>query len=256
VRVPGVLLLLAASWIAFACASEAPVDEASDGGLGSKGGEGPAAGASGATGGELGGEGGGDGTSRCAGAEYFATEVTDFAFGTGQSFGQDHFPEWVLGGPEGNASGVAATSGVVSLGDGGTVTLSFGTTRGLNGDGPDLLIFENPFLIGGDPETPFAELARVEVSLDGVEWYEFPCDPVSGIGCAGVKPVLVNFEKGDLPPYSPEVAGGDAFDLDELGLDEVRFVRITDLPGDSSGIGGVFDLDAVSWVHASCASIR
>ena len=49
-------------------------------------------------------------------------------------------------------------------------------------------------------------------------------------------------------PTDPLVAGGDAFDLAEIGVAEARFVRITDSGYNALGYGGEtggFDLDAV-----------
>jgi len=46
-------------------------------------------------------------------------------------------------------------------------------------------------------------------------------------------------------------AGGDAFDLADVGLAEARYVRITDR-GDLGGLAGVFDLDAVGIVNLEC----
>ena len=54
-----------------------------------------------------------------------------------------------------------------------------------------------------------------------------------------------------LVPLDPQQSGGDAFDLADLGLERVRFVKIRDLetqpPG---GITSGFDLDAVGAIHA------
>ena len=45
------------------------------------------------------------------------------------------------------------------------------------------------------------------------------------------------------------LAGGDAFDLAELGLEEAQYVRIMDVGlGEYLGETGGFDLDAVSVV--------
>jgi hypothetical protein len=51
-----------------------------------------------------------------------------------------------------------------------------------------------------------------------------------------------------IDPTDPATAGGDPFDLADLGLAAARYVRVTDRPGD----GAVFDLDAVSIVHPRC----
>ncbi len=47
-----------------------------------------------------------------------------------------------------------------------------------------------------------------------------------------------------------DLAGGDAFDLAELGLSTARFVRIIDSgTSDYTGTSGGFDLDALAVVH-------
>ena len=46
----------------------------------------------------------------------------------------------------------------------------------------------------------------------------------------------------------PATAGGDPFDLADVGLTWARYVRVTDRPGD----GLVFDLDAIAIVNPSC----
>lgn len=151
---------------------------------------------------------------------------------------------------------------VVSLGDGGQITLSFDPPIA-NGDGPDFAVFENGF------SEDFLELAFVEVSKDGVTFRRFPATALrqadDQIGpFDAVKPSgLVNLA-GMYP------AGmGTPFDLAELGLQEATHVRIIDVVGsidpawgspDSEGnmindpfptayLTGGFDLDAVAVLH-------
>jgi hypothetical protein len=62
---------------------------------------------------------------------------------------------------------------VVSLGDGGRITLTFDTPIG-NGPGPDFAVFENGFHQSGSQTTAFLELAFVEVSSNGVDFIRFP----------------------------------------------------------------------------------
>jgi hypothetical protein len=209
----------------------------------------------------LGGQAGGQSTQTggqsgtptgCPLADSFADRVLSVSFGEGQDFGRDHFPDWVLGGPRGGGAGAGATSHVVSLGDGGFVELAFHASGFKNGPGPDLIVFENAFYVGGDPETPFAELGRVAVSQDGETWHKFPCDPETFRGCAGVSPVLANVDENDIDPLDPARAGGDAFDLEDLGLDRASYVRVSDIAGDSDAISGVFDLDAVAVIYPVC----
>ena len=148
---------------------------------------------------------------------------------------------------------------VVSLGVGGEIVLGFGGKVIVNGEGPDLIVWENAFWLGGNPETPFAELGEVSVSMDGEEWFRFPCDPLRedgyDSGCAGWRP-RAEFEVCELLPLDPTMTGGDPFDLEDLGLDEVRFVRIRDLAESGASNSGGFDLDAVGAVYLESPSQR
>jgi hypothetical protein len=139
---------------------------------------------------------------------------------------------------------------VVSIGDGGYVAVGFAGNFIVDGPGPDFLVFENPFDIGGDPTQPYAEVGTVAVSQDGTTWISFPCTATSypyGT-CAGWHPVFANPDQNNIDPTDPAVAGGDPFDLADLGLAWARYVRVTDRPGD----GNVFDLDAMAIVHPGC----
>jgi hypothetical protein len=200
-----------------------------------------------------GGEGGGGSTLGAGGAcPRFVTSSPAHAFGPGQNQGQAAFPTPILGPPKG-AGTLAGSTDVVSLGNGGLVVVEFGGTRITDEPGPDFIVFENAFYAGGDPNQPFAELGTVEVSEDGQSWVTFPCEAVTAPygSCAGWHPVLANADENDIDPLDPAVAGGDAFDLAEIGVSSARYVRITDR-ADLTGMNGVFDLDAVGVVHALC----
>lgn len=182
----------------------------------------------------------------------FADCVDEF-IPEGAGFGADAFPDIVLGPPEAGANGNAGLD-VLSLGCGGQITLFFAGPGVVDGPGPDLLVFENPFPVG---DRTFVEPARVLVSDDGVDWRAFACaladDPP--LGCAGVAPVRASAASG-LDPTDPDAAGGDAFDLADVGLARARYVRLIDvgLEYDPSGTwctgkSGGFDLDALAAVH-------
>lgn len=178
----------------------------------------------------------------CADREFaddpYADCVESFDPAADTTFGQEDLPDVVLGPPR-------AGFDVLSLGCGGSITLYFGGTPIRDGEGDDLVVYENPF--GAD----FPEPGEIAVSENGEDWFTFPCDPLTLEGCAGVEVVDVASE-----------AGGDRFDLAALALEspltEVRWVRITDVsaaywaeqdlsfcdPG-QDGKGG-FDLDAVA----------
>jgi len=182
----------------------------------------------------------------------FATSVESFSPGPGPTFGQAALPGVVLGPPHGLGDREGSLD-VVTLGNGGTITLGFAPTTIVDGPGPDFIVFENPFYVNGNPDAPFAEIAGVEVSENGVDFSAFPCTasaPPYG-SCAGWHPVYANPDTNSIDPTDPAVAGGDAFDLADLGVSRARYVRITDRV-DLTGPNGTFDLDAVSIVHGEC----
>lgn len=178
------------------------------------------------------------------GPDPFADAVVSFVPGEGAGFGADGYPDIVLGPPLG--SGDAGSLDVLSLGDQGEIVLEFTDLGLVDGDGPDLIVFENPF-------TNWYETGVVAVSDDGETWHEWPCDPLDEAalypGCAGVGLVWTHPDN-DIDPTDPNTAGGDAFDLADLGVERARFVRIRDSgANDYSGTAGGFDLDAVAVVH-------
>jgi hypothetical protein len=182
----------------------------------------------------------------------FATSSPSHMFGTGQDTGQDLFPAPVLGPPKGGGICQGSTD-VVSLGNGGFVVLAFSGNAIVDGPGPDFIVFENPFGINCDPTHVFAELGTVGVSNDGVNFTDFPCTAtMAPYGeCSGWHPVNANADSNDIDPTDPAVAGGDVYDLADIGVKSARYVRITDRV-DLTGMAGVYDLDAVSIVHPAC----
>jgi hypothetical protein len=182
----------------------------------------------------------------------YIDRIVSFEPGEGAGFGQDKQPDIVLGAPRGRGK-LEPSDHVLSLGKGGKITLEFVDNEVFDGEGPDFIVFENAFLKvpGDDPGNGFFELAKVEVSADGKEWKLFPFDRISRKGCAGYHPVFANPDENDISPTDPEKAGGDAFDLRDVELKMIRFVRITDLDNATGGEGTMgFDLDAVAAVHS------
>lgn len=179
--------------------------------------------------------------------------VRAFEPGLSAGFGADLLPQIVRGRPEGLGPNQGSVD-VVSLGHGGRIVVSFDNNAVVDGEGDDLVIYENAFLTGS---SVFAELAYVEVSADGRNWVEFPSDDVTWEGLAGRAPVLSSTANG-LDPLDPD-SGGDRFDLADVGLEFVRFVRITDAgdsiadPGNRTfpGTKGGFDLDAAGAIHST-----
>ncbi|MFP2956893.1 cell surface protein [Myxococcus sp. 1LA] len=180
----------------------------------------------------------------------YADEVVLFEPGDSAGFGQDRFPDVVLGPPSGLGSDNGSLD-VLSLGRGGKIELRFTDIAVVDGPGVDLLVFENAFLVPGG--TTYSERGIVSVSDDGVTWHEFPCattDAAGGYpGCAGVTPVYANPANG-ISATDPAVAGGDGFDLATVGLSRARYVRIVDAGNNRyGGTSGGFDLDAVAVVN-------
>ena len=182
----------------------------------------------------------------------FANEVTSVTYGPGAGFGQDAMPDIVLGPPEGGGN-LAGSLDVVSLGNGGSIVLGLAPQTLVDGPGPDFVVFENAFLAGGDPSAPFAEIGAVSVSEDGETWVDFPCTATESPyeGCAGWHPVFANARENEIDPHDPALAGGEAFDLADVGLSSARFVRITDRV-DLTGVNASFDLDAIALANFTC----
>lgn len=168
----------------------------------------------------------------------------------------------------GPADATSANGGpIVSLGDGGRITLSFAAAI-TDGPGYDFAVFENGF---GDE---FLELAFVEVSTNGTDFVRFPAISLTPTAA----------QVGSFAPLDPtnidNLAGkyragfGTPFDLAAIaGLSpavnplEINFVRIVDVVGslalgtvDSLGnpvndpyptafASGGFDLDAVGVIN-------
>lgn len=178
-----------------------------------------------------------------------AVDVVSFTPGQGAGFGGTDFPDIVLGPPEGKGGGAGGTD-VLSLGRLGEIVLDLGPCILVDGEGIDLIVFENAFFINGDPTTPFAELGIVGVSDDGVNFTEFACDDVGYpfTGCAGWHPVYSS-SLNAIGPFDVANAGGDQFDLATIGVASARYVRIRDISDYGSGTTAGFDLDAVSVIN-------
>lgn len=175
-------------------------------------------------------------------------------------------PETALGPAPGDDS-----FDVVSLGDGGSITLYFESGIG-DGPGNDFAVFENGFF---GVDGLFAELGFVEVSSDGVDFARFDPitlhdEPVLAFGT--LDPSDLRYFAGDQP-----IDLGTGFDLSELALhplvtagsldlDAVSYVRVVDVVGNGSTFDsqaepvydpyptpfaeGGFDLQGIGVLHA------
>ena len=201
-------------------------------------------------------------------ASRFVTSVVSFTPTECTGFGAESMPGIVEGPPVGGGTTHGSTD-VVSLGSGGSIVVAFGPNAIVDGPGPDFIVFENPFWIAGSSTNVYAEPGEVSVSDDGVTWTTFPCTPVvdpqatDGTGtsppygaCAGWH-VIYSTPQNGISPLDPSVAGGDAFDLADIGVTHARYVRVVDKTGENCPEGGAdrpttngFDLDAVAIVNA------
>lgn len=176
----------------------------------------------------------------------YATSVVSFTPGSSAGYGAESMPGVVLGPPQPLGLNKGATD-VVSLGVGGEIVLDLGQEV-VDRPGPDLIVFENPFIPRRQPDSVFAEYGEVSVSLDGKSWTAFPCAPPDDIeSCAGWRPGL-EYDPDQVIPLDVVLTGGDPLDLKTVGLEAVRFVRIRDLSETGAGITAGFDLDAVGYV--------
>lgn len=135
-------------------------------------------------------------------------------------------------GTDANGVGHAGTvtTAAVSLGDGGTATLTFAEPI-RNVEGPDFAVFENSF------SDHFLELAFVEVSSDGERFVRFASTSLTPtdvqVGSNGsVDPTMIDNLAGKF-----RIGYGTPFDLDELcdstGIDvnNITHVRLVDVVG-------------------------
>lgn len=163
-------------------------------------------------------------------------------------------------------------NGVVSLGDGGIATLTFDKAI-TNGAGYDFAVFENGF------DNYFLELAFVEVSSDGINFFRFPATSLTDDSIQ-----VDSFDSLDATKIN-NLAGkykagyGTPFDLEDLkntvGLDVnyITHVKIIDVVGNITTAyatydqyghkvndpwptpfpSGGFDLDAVAVLNESAS---
>jgi hypothetical protein len=198
-----------------------------------------------------------------ASASRFITEVISFEPGTCAGFqgSPRQMPEVVYGPPWGSPEG---SLDVVSLGGGGSIVVGFGANGIVDGPGIDFVVFENPFDYGSGDR--YVEPGEVAVSEDGVHWTAFPCtdttqqEPDGGWGatrCGGMNVVVSNPYTNSISPFDVEHAGGDQYDLAEIGVTSAKYVRIRNIvasedcpdAGEKPTKNG-FDLDAIAIINA------
>lgn len=189
------------------------------------------------------------------GASPYVDQVVSYVVGDYGGANKTKLPGIVTGAPQGSGT-MSGGVDTFSLGAKGSIIVAFNNCWIADGDGTDFLVFENAFYAGGNPDAPYSEPAVVGVSMDGVNFTDFPCDLSQSPtypGCAGTHPVLANPGNG-IDPSDPTAAGGDPFDLATINIKTARFIRIVDqglspIVG-ANGTNG-FDLDAIAIVHGT-----
>lgn len=174
-----------------------------------------------------------------------------------------------------------AQKSLLSLGKGGSLIIALRDGVIVNAEGPDFVLWENPFCFLQTPHdqdavneneaaaypayTPdslranevfdqyvkcFTELARVSVSADPQGETFYPIEPCSRSGssqtskCSGYG--LNVYQEGQMDVTR---AGGDLFDLSDTPLEEVRAIMIEDLGFDGNQGAAGYDLDAFAIHH-------
>lgn len=143
-------------------------------------------------------------------------------------------------GTELDALGIA-DGAVISLGDHGIATLTFNKPI-INGSGPDFAVFENSF------NDDFLELAFVEVSEDGTNYYRFPAhsetqDTIQTDGFGTTDVTNIHNLAGK---YRAQY--GTPFDLTEIEneygiqIQQITHVRIIDVIGSINEAYATFDI--------------
>jgi len=150
-------------------------------------------------------------------------DVLDAPFATGEGFGD---PELAVNGVRGAGTSAGSTDVYsISHDPDDHLVLGFGGARLLDGEGIDLVVFENAFDITSGGR--FMDPAVVEVSPDGERWTAFPhgfdgtelTDADAWWGFAGLQPVEVHDDERPMDHDDP-AAGGDRFDLADLDGDD------------------------------------
>lgn len=140
-------------------------------------------------------------------------------------------------GADSAGTGPATTNSMlaVSLGDGGSATLTFAQPI-RNIEGPDFAVFENG-IVSDVTGNAFLELAFVEVSTDGVNFVRFPATSLTPTetqmgGFGEVDPTMINNLAGKY-----QIGYGTPFDLEELrdstaiDINNINYVRLVDVVG-------------------------
>ncbi len=169
-------------------------------------------------------------TTLTSAAQSYITIDTVYKFtpGSGQNVGQDpmYYPNNIFGKPYSKADSLVPASNpddLCSLGMNGEIIVGFKNYSIIDREGIDFIIYEN-VMKNQILNRYFIEPAKVSVSNDGVNWTEFPFDSLTLDGCAGTKPTIsANLDIDVLQ------SGGNGFDLSQIGVTEIKYIKITDV---------------------------
>lgn len=140
----------------------------------------------------------------------FADAVVSYAPGPGIFVNNPLYndPSRCLGAPHGLYVDEPDNSSLATLGDGGSITVSFVEPvidDPRNPYGLDFIVFSNAQFVGGDPGYRWQELAFVEISQDANDWYlilpsKWPRDLVGGTDTGQSRTVVSGYAE-----YTPTV---------------------------------------------------
>jgi hypothetical protein len=180
-------------------------------------------------------------------------------------------------GTDNNGVGVAEGNSIdiVSLGDAGSAILTFNPPI-KNGIGPDFAVFENGFA------DHYMELAFVEVSSNGIDFYRFPAYSETPLApqltngsfgnCSFVHNLAGKYRQGFGTPFDLQ----DLDSIDNLDLNAITHVKLIDVvgvvdstygsvdclgrlindPWPTNFESGGFDLDGIGVIHQGEMNIR
>ncbi len=138
------------------------------------------------------------------------------------------------------ATGPAGTNGTVSLGDGGCAIVTFNFPI-YNGPGFDFCVFENAF------DDLFLELASVEVSSDGVNYFRFPVTSYTQDSVQTSSFGYTDATKIDNLAGKYRVNYGTPFDLEllanipGLNVNAITHIKICDVVGSINSTYATYD---------------
>jgi len=150
----------------------------------------------------------------------WATNYTNYIIGLEVDTAWQH-PEKALGKAEG------MSGEVVSLGRGGEITFTFSDTI-FNVEGTDFATFENAL------NNTFLELAWVEVSQDGINFTRFPNYSLTQSSVGAYDGIDATKITGYCSKYRQGF--GTPFDLEDVDLDYIKYVKIIDIIGDGTAL--------------------